>query len=201
MQEAAAAAVVILKNANANRILLIKSAKTIAVIGPNARTAVVSGGGLASLLSSYQISPLQGITEAAREIDAEVEYALGTLAYKTVPLASSLLHLSGDDSTMGMTIDFWKEHPPGFASTDPIEISVKPDYSTTYNSASAFMVDNMHVDILKAFPYIKVRGFPCTYSLWLTYRLLRHSSLIELGNGSFLSPLSASRCYSSTASS
>jgi beta-glucosidase len=154
LQAAAAAAVVILKNDN--KVLPIKTARKIAVIGPNARSAVVSGGGSASLLSSYQISPLEGISHAAQEIGAEVEYALGTLAYKAVPLASSFLRLPEDHSTQGMIVEFWKNQPAGFTTTAAIDIPTKPDYWTTYNSASAFMVDNMPADILKSFPYIRV---------------------------------------------
>ena len=51
--------------------------KKIAVIGPNAKAKVISGGGSASLKASYYISPYDGIVKALEGKGIEVGYEQG----------------------------------------------------------------------------------------------------------------------------
>jgi beta-glucosidase len=160
LRKAAANAIVLLKNDK--QVLPIKQAKKIAVIGCNARVAVASGGGSASMLSSYTVTPLEGITTAAKEIGAEVDYTIGSASYLYLPAATKLLsHPSGSARAKGSDIaqmDFWLQEPSSdFKSSDKVgvKISTKPDYSVPTNTANAFMMDGVPTEIAKGEPFIR----------------------------------------------
>ncbi|KAG8903591.1 hypothetical protein FRC01_009138 [Tulasnella sp. 417] len=78
MRRVAAESVVLLKNTG--NILPIKPAdsgiKKIAIIGPNAKAAAVSGGGSASMRNAYVVTPCDGIVAALQE-GVEVKYHEG----------------------------------------------------------------------------------------------------------------------------
>ena len=64
---------------NENITALVRSeekAKKVAVIGPNAKERVISGGGSAALKASYIVSPFEGITANAPG-NIEFEYEVG----------------------------------------------------------------------------------------------------------------------------
>ena len=107
LRTAAADSIVLLKNDKG--LLPLTKPKKIAVIGPNTKYAMTSGGGSARLLSSYSVSPLQGIATAAKEVGAEVEYALGATSHKYLPLLDHFIHLK--DGTPGALLEFWNEAP------------------------------------------------------------------------------------------
>lgn len=160
LRKAAANAIVLLKNDK--QVLPIKQAQKIAVIGSNARVAVASGGGSASMLSSYTVTPLEGITAAAKEIGAEVDYAIGSASYLYLPAATKLLsHPSGSAGAKGSDIaqmEFWLQEPSSdFKSTDKagVKISAKPDHSVATNTANAFMMDGLPAEIAKGEPFIR----------------------------------------------
>ena len=75
----------LLKN---NGILPLKAdTKTIALIGPNAKRAIVGGGGSASLKPYYTTTPFEGLTELSMG-KVEMKYAQGCDTAKWLPLAS-----------------------------------------------------------------------------------------------------------------
>ncbi|KAG8911925.1 hypothetical protein FRC01_005402 [Tulasnella sp. 417] len=86
MRRVAAESLVLLKNAD--NILPIKPAdsgiKKIAIIGPNAKAAVVSGGGSASMRNAYVVTPFDGIVAALQE-GVEVKYHEGCAGYMVQP--------------------------------------------------------------------------------------------------------------------
>ena len=160
LRKAAANAIVLLKNDK--QILPIKQAQKIAVIGSNARVAVASGGGSAAMLSSYTVSPLEGITTAAKEIGAEVDFAIGSASYLYLPAVTKLLsHPSGKGGPKGTDVaqmEFWLEEPSSdFKSSDKagVKISAKPDHAVGTNTANAFMMDGLPATIAKGEPYIR----------------------------------------------
>lgn len=73
----AAEAIVLLKNSAQVLPLDPTKIKRIAVIGPNAKTRTVSGGGSAYLTSKYVVTPLEGIQQAFQGTGVEVTYAAG----------------------------------------------------------------------------------------------------------------------------
>ncbi|KDQ17192.1 glycoside hydrolase family 3 protein [Botryobasidium botryosum FD-172 SS1] len=78
----AAEGMVLLKNSN--NVLPLSSARKIAVIGPNAKGRVISGGGSAHLKANYIVSPWNGIVEGAPE-GVQITHAIGCYAHKSLP--------------------------------------------------------------------------------------------------------------------
>ncbi|TFK55623.1 glycoside hydrolase family 3 protein [Heliocybe sulcata] len=115
LRKAAADATVLLKNDN-SVLPIVGSPKKIAVIGPNAKQAFTSGGGSARLLSSYTVSPLEGITAAAQEIGSTVDYAIGATSHVLLPLLDGLIQQNSGEP--GALVEFWNESPSAsFLST------------------------------------------------------------------------------------
>ncbi|KDQ29545.1 glycoside hydrolase family 3 protein [Pleurotus ostreatus PC15] len=117
LRTAAADATVLLKNDK--QILPLKTGiKKIAVIGPNAKRAMTSGGGSAQLRSTYAVTPFEGITAAANEIGAEVTYHIGTPSHNTLPLLDGSIRQGNGEP--GAYMQFWNESPSeDFLSTSP----------------------------------------------------------------------------------
>ncbi|KAK6980731.1 putative beta-glucosidase I [Favolaschia claudopus] len=109
LRQAAADAIVLLKNNN-NVLPLSKNVKTIAVIGPNAKLAQTSGGGSARLLSTYTVSPLEGIMTAAAQVGAKVKYTIGAASHRYLPLLDTYIKQL-NRNTPGATLEFWNDPP------------------------------------------------------------------------------------------
>lgn len=148
MRVAAAASVVLLKNKDA--ILPLRRTdrnplNKIAVIGPNAKDAMTSGGGSARLLSTYTVSPLEGIRNAVGE-HVSVDYAVGVRAYKYPPLLDACIQQHGGGGAQGATVEFWNELPsedflgtkPNFGR--PLRNGV---WKTSTRSTECFFVDGI----------------------------------------------------------
>jgi beta-glucosidase len=101
IRTAGAEGIVLLKNEN--NILPIKQAKTIAIIGPNAKRCIAGGGGSAKVNPYYLISPFDGIKAAT---NAEMLYAQGCDTSKWLPLASK--HCTTPTGEPGVTIEYYK---------------------------------------------------------------------------------------------
>lgn len=84
IRRAGAEGIVLLKN---NGVLPMDkhALTTLAVIGPNAKTAQIMGGGSAQVNAHYRVSPLEGITAQVGEA-VEIGYELGCTNYKYLPL-------------------------------------------------------------------------------------------------------------------
>ncbi|TFY72401.1 hypothetical protein EVG20_g640 [Dentipellis fragilis] len=102
--------VVLLKNDNATLPLTSKRIKRIAVIGPNARGRVISGGGSAALKSTYVVTPWEGIVKTApKEVD--VSYHVGCYAHKYLPTLENELKTS--DGKPGWLCTFFTHDEEG----------------------------------------------------------------------------------------
>jgi beta-glucosidase len=84
-RQAAAEAIVLLKNTAGVLPVNPKKVKKILVTGPNAKTRTVSGGGSALLTSSYIVTPVDGIKAAVAGEDVEVLYSAGCYGKWAVP--------------------------------------------------------------------------------------------------------------------
>lgn len=125
LRKVAGDGIVLLKNKE--NILPLKKDKTVAVIGPNAKFAAFSGGGSASLLPYYAVTPYEGIKEQAKD----VKYSLGAIGYKSLPLASSITKTK--DGKPGFTMRVYLEPP-----TDKFR---KPIDEIYVSSANIFLMD------------------------------------------------------------
>ncbi|KAG8904325.1 hypothetical protein FRB99_001910 [Tulasnella sp. 403] len=83
---------VLLKNRDG--VLPLKAGQKIAVLGPNAKGRVISGGGSAFLKSSYVVSPWEGLIANAPK-DTTLTYSVGCYAHKYLPTLEDKLTAGG----------------------------------------------------------------------------------------------------------
>ncbi|MEO5952176.1 MAG: glycoside hydrolase family 3 protein, partial [Chloroflexia bacterium] len=105
-RRAAAEGIVLLKN---DGILPLdrEKLKKIAVIGPNAKTAQIMGGGSARVNAHYAISPFDGLMNQVAEL-VEVGYEIGTTNHRYVPaLLPSLLKPTEDSKENGFMVRYY----------------------------------------------------------------------------------------------
>ncbi|KAL0570610.1 hypothetical protein V5O48_011358 [Marasmius crinis-equi] len=159
LRTCAADSIVLLKNEQG--LLPLKSTdKKIAVIGPNAKIAMTSGGGSARLLESWKVSPLQGIEEAAKTSGAEVKYTIGATSHKFLPLLEPLVFAA--DGEPGGVLEFWNSEPSkGFASPkadmkEKLEASV---WSCDTKSTNCVLIDGV-VSVVFPFNLFSVELVP-----------------------------------------
>jgi beta-glucosidase len=86
-RKVAAEGMVLLKNRDG--LLPLSAPKKIAVIGPNAKGRVISGGGSAFLRASYIVTPWAGIENAASK-ETEVHYTVGCYGKFSSPSLSAM---------------------------------------------------------------------------------------------------------------
>lgn len=140
LREAASNAVVLLKNDDSLLPLSKSSPKTIGVIGSNAKVAFPSGGGSASLAASWTVSALEAFEEAAKEIDATVEFSMGSAAFRYVPVLDPYLTKA--------TVEVFNGLPKGDWFTSTSAELPKPDYSHSTATSLCFMIDGVPWDTL-----------------------------------------------------
>jgi beta-glucosidase len=102
IREAAREAIVLLKN---DGTLPLKKVKSIAVIGPNAQTAQILGGGSSSVTPHYAVSPFEGIRKRAGD-KIQVQAAPGCFIYKNLP-APAPETLSTADGRRGLHLSLF----------------------------------------------------------------------------------------------
>ncbi|MGB1253273.1 MAG: beta-glucosidase H, partial [Candidatus Promineifilaceae bacterium] len=83
VRRAGADSIVLLKNEGG--LLPLNNEQTIAVIGANARWTQFHGGGSATVMPPYSVSPLAGI----QQNDVEIQYAIGCTIHKRLPSIDS----------------------------------------------------------------------------------------------------------------
>jgi len=88
LRRAAAESIVLLKNEK--NVLPFDIKKTVAVIGPNAKAKVYSGGGSASLLPYYAVTPFESVSNQCND----VRFAQGAYNHKELPLIGDRLRTS-----------------------------------------------------------------------------------------------------------
>ncbi|KAJ7044635.1 glycoside hydrolase family 3 protein [Mycena alexandri] len=159
LRTAAADSIVLLKNSAGLLPLSSTALKKIAVIGPNAKTAMTSGGGSARLLSTYTVSPLEGIAAAAKELggDVEVKYALGAATHRFLPLLDGYIRQS-EGGEAGAVVEFWNEAPSGdFLATDA-DLGAnltERDWSTPTLGTNCFLMDGIDATKVNVGGYIR----------------------------------------------
>ncbi|KAG6888900.1 hypothetical protein C0992_007139 [Termitomyces sp. T32_za158] len=142
LRTAAADAIVLLKNDK--KLLPLKNVRKIAVIGPNAKYAMTSGGGSARLRSASTVSPLEGISSAVKEYGGSVVYTIGATSHKYLPLLNP--YVQQPNGQPGLLIEFWNETPStDYTSTAPnFSSSLKPAvWSTSTSDTNIFMMDGI----------------------------------------------------------
>ncbi|KAK5054714.1 hypothetical protein LTR84_001606 [Exophiala bonariae] len=113
MRQAAAEAIVLLKNEDNN--LPLKKEKPILVIGPNAKIATYCGGGSASLRPYAAVTPFDGIVSQST---SDVLFTQGAFAHKLLPEVGSSLRT--EDGKVGFSLKVFNE-PHGSSHRTLIE--------------------------------------------------------------------------------
>ncbi len=103
IREAAREAIVLLKNESV--LPLMKAVRSIAVIGPYARTAQILGGGSSSVTPHYAVSPYEGIRGRAGS-RIKVETLPGCFIYKALP-APAPETLSTPEGRRGLSLSLF----------------------------------------------------------------------------------------------
>lgn len=100
LRRVAAESIVLLKNDSNILPLDAKKVRKVAIVGGNAKSIVLSGGGSAALKPSYFVTPYDGIINALG--DVEVTYAEGARTFKSLPtLEYELLTENGEPGWVG----------------------------------------------------------------------------------------------------
>lgn len=129
---------------NEKNVLPFKKDKTIAVMGPNANFAAYCGGGSASLLPYYAISPLDGIKAQAKD----VKYTLGAVGWKKLPLLSRMTKTADGKDGLSMRVYI-----------DPPTVTDRKQIDEVYVSkADIFLVDYSHPEIKGTLYYLELEG-------------------------------------------
>lgn len=123
IRRTAAEGMVLLKNAEGLLPLDPKRLESIAIIGPNARTAQIMGGGSAQVNAHYAVTPYDGIVAAVGD-QTELRYTLGCTNHKRLPRLEV-------------------EHPFAVAYFNNQDLDGEPVYQSSTTSAEQMWMDNV----------------------------------------------------------
>lgn len=141
LRRAAGESVVLLKNdkndSTNSPILPLDREKTTLVIGPNADLAAYCGGGSASLLAYYTVTPRQGIADKCGA--EQVVFSQGCYGHKELPLLGEHLRTI-ETGQPGYTFRVYTEPPPASGSFKGSDSQTPVDELHMTNS-SAFLMD------------------------------------------------------------
>lgn len=122
-RKAATDGIVLLKNEGEVLPLAKETIAKLAIIGPNAKTARISGGGSAQVNAHYRITPFDGIAAAVGD-QVELAYGLGCTNHKWLPLFDpNEVAPRGQDAEGGFAVTYFNSLD---LSGDPVhETNVK----------------------------------------------------------------------------
>jgi beta-glucosidase len=156
IRRAGAAATVMLKNEG---VLPLAGEGTLAVIGPNAKTAQIIGGGSAQINAHYRISPWEGLISALGE--ERLSYAAGCTNHRFEPvlrgdfkveyfdnqtLAGEPVHMDSQDEAQA----FWIGHVAQ-GKVDPLRFSARIHGTFTPEASGSHRVGVYSAGFAKVF--------------------------------------------------
>jgi beta-glucosidase len=106
IRSTAAESMVLLKNEGNILPLNLDSLKTIAIIGPNAKTAQIMGGGSAQVNAHYAITPYDGIAAQVGD-KAQLGYEIGCTNSKMLPRLTTALLANNDGQAQNFTLTYY----------------------------------------------------------------------------------------------
>ncbi|HQU84373.1 MAG TPA: glycoside hydrolase family 3 C-terminal domain-containing protein [Pyrinomonadaceae bacterium] len=120
--EAAHGGIVLLQNKNDLLPLDTNKIRSVAVIGPNADTARIGGGGSAQVIPFYSVSPLEGIRKSVGE-KTQINFSPGIVSLEdTTPIPTENLK-TPDGKSNGLYGEYFAnmafEGKPAFTQVDP----------------------------------------------------------------------------------
>ncbi len=107
IRRAAAESAVLLKNADSILPLEKHALKSIAAIGPNAKTAQIMGGGSAQVSAHYIVTPFDGLKNALGD-GVTLNYEIGCTNHKLLPRLEAKL-VKPDGADRGFRLQYWND--------------------------------------------------------------------------------------------
>ncbi|PGH18176.1 hypothetical protein AJ80_04563 [Polytolypa hystricis UAMH7299] len=146
IRRAGAQGLTLLKNEG---VLPIAADKKIALIGPNAKRAIVHGGGSASVKPYYTTTPFDGLQA---QVGSELLYARGCDTNKWLPLVSDA-NLTTPDGVAGVIVEFY--HGDMFKGS--------PAFVHHKSQTDLFLWDSAPMEVLPAYSFkVKAKLTPVT---------------------------------------
>jgi beta-glucosidase len=153
LREAAAEGIVLLKNDGAVLPLDTATLTSVAIIGPNAKTAQIMGGGSAQVNAHYAVSPFDGLVAQAGE-QVELGYEIGCTNHKQLPrMDNRLVAPVGAADGRGFTVTYFNTP----------DLGGEPVYRTVTSSAEQAWFGDVA-------PGVQPRGFSARLSASFTPR-------------------------------
>ncbi|KAF8162621.1 beta-glucosidase [Crassisporium funariophilum] len=168
MRKVASESIVLLRNEGDILPLKPQELKKVAIIGPNAKAIVLSGGGSAALKASFFVSPFEGIVNALKEAGngIEVTYSEGAQANMTMPsLDYDMFTESGERGWIGS----WHSHVDDESMT-PLDDVLE---TRTIDETRMFISTSTPNGITKKWTMklrgqLKPRSYDCIFEFGLT---------------------------------
>jgi beta-glucosidase len=156
-RKVAADGIVLLKNDGEVLPLAKEKISKLAIIGPNAKVARISGGGSAQVNAHYRVTPFDGIAAAIGN-QVELAYELGCTNHKWLPLFDS-----SEVAPRG------QEAEGGFDSTyfNSLDLSGDPVYETTVKVSEQWWLGDVG-------PGVNARHFSARFTTTFTPRESGH---------------------------
>ncbi|KZT28632.1 glycoside hydrolase family 3 protein [Neolentinus lepideus HHB14362 ss-1] len=120
----AAEGIVLLKNEGEVLPLRKEKARKVAIIGPNVKGRVISGGGSAALKPTYVVTPYQGLIDNAPE-GIELKYSVGCYAHRYLPTLEN--NLTTKEGQAGWLCTFYQHDESGEPVKEPLASFVLQD--------------------------------------------------------------------------
>jgi beta-glucosidase len=124
LRAAAAEGIVLLKNAGGILPLQADALESIAIIGPNAKTAQIMGGGSAQVNMHYAVAPFDGIVARVGQ-EVELGYEIGCTNHKTLPRLNARLLAPAGERARAFTIAYFNN----------FDLTGEPVYTATTSGA------------------------------------------------------------------
>ncbi len=138
IRSTAAESIVLLKNEGNILPLNLDSLKTIAILGPNAKTAQIMGGGSAQVNAHYAVTPYDGIAAQVGD-KAQIGYEIGCTNHNMLPRLDTTLLSRGNGQTQNFTLTYYNS----------FDLSGESIYQDTTNTAEQMWMGTVAPDVEK----------------------------------------------------
>jgi beta-glucosidase len=162
VREAAAEGIVLLKNEQQVLPLKAEQLTSIAVIGPNAKVAQITGGGSAQVNAHYAVTPLEGIVSKVRD-RVRVGYEQGCINYRLLPILDANLLLAGrQGSEHGLVVEYFNNDD---LSGSPVNHEIQSTTEMMWFAEFPTGVDPLRFSIRATARFIPQEAGAYTFSL------------------------------------
>lgn len=138
IRSTAAESIVLLKNEEDILPLNLDTLNTIAIIGPNAKTAQIMGGGSAQVNAHYAITPYDGIAAQVGD-KVQLSYEIGCTNHKMLPRLDTTLLSQNDVQEQSFTITYYSS----------FDLSGGSAYQNATNTAEQIWMGTVAPDVQK----------------------------------------------------